>query len=117
MNSIEGENAKEEIEEILSKCIYCGLCNSNCGVFRILKEEKVSPRGQILILQDEIIDKIIYACNLCLACEEKCPVNVKVCDAIKKARFAMVESGKVSKGNKEILDNVRKFGNVHGKIS
>jgi len=113
--SIESENAKTEIEEILNNCIHCGLCKSNCPIFKVVKEEKVSPRGQVLILQDKIFDRIVYLCNMCRACEEKCPRNIKLCEAIRKARQVLIEENKITKASKEMLNNLKKYGNIFGK--
>lgn len=115
--SVEAENAKEEVEEIIEKCVKCGMCKSLCPVFRIVREETISPRGKVLILEKDIYDKIVYECSLCKACEEKCPLNLKLCDAFRKARKVLVESGKETKENKEMIKNIRKDGNPFGKVS
>jgi glycolate oxidase iron-sulfur subunit len=80
------ENLKEEIQEELSKCINCGLCNSSCLVFRLLKNENYSPRGRVNLLKEGIIDKEVFKCNLCKSCEKNCPLDIKICDTIIKAR-------------------------------
>jgi fumarate reductase (CoM/CoB) subunit B len=114
-DKIQADNLLEEIQEILGPCVRCGMCKSLCPVFKILREEAVSPRGKAIILSEKILDKIVFECNLCKACEEKCPLNVKICDAIRKAREAMVLKGKELKQNKEMIENVRKTGNPFGK--
>ena len=114
--TVEAENAKEEVKEIIEKCIKCGLCKGLCPVFRIVREEAVSPRGKTILLENEIYDKIVYQCSLCRACEEKCPLNLKLCDAFRKARKVLVESGKETSENKEMIENIRKEGNPFGKI-
>ena len=113
--SIEFKNALEEIREIVSPCVKCGMCKANCGVFKVLREESVSPRGKAIILSDKIMDKIVFECNLCKACEEKCPLNLKITDAVRRAREAMVLSGKELKENKEMAENARKTGNPFGE--
>lgn len=114
-DKIEAENLINEIKEILSPCVNCGMCKANCGVFRVLREESISPRGKAILLNESILDKIVFQCNLCKACEEKCPLNLKICEAIRKARQVLVLSGKELKENKEMIENIRKTGNPFGK--
>jgi len=114
---IEANNLLEEVSEILSPCIKCGMCKSICPVFKVLREEPITPRGKVVLLSDRTLDKIMFQCTLCRGCEQKCPLNVKVCDAIKKAREAMVLKGKGLKSNEEMIENVRKTGNPFGKGS
>lgn len=113
--TIESENAREEVKEIIEKCVRCGMCKSLCPVFKIIREEAVSPRGKAILLQDNIYDKIIYECTLCKACEQTCPLGLKLCSAFKKARKVMVEEGRETKENKEMIENVREHGNPFGK--
>ena len=108
-------NAREEVEEICKKCLRCGMCKSLCPVFNVVREETTSPRGKAMILDKKIYDKIIYECSLCKACEEKCPLGLKLCDAFRKARKVMVENKKETRENKEMIKNVREFGNPFGK--
>lgn len=114
---IEVNNLMEEASEVFENCVRCGMCKSLCPVFKVLKEERVSARGKGIILSDKVMDKILFECNLCRACEEKCPLGIKICDAVLKAREAMVLKGKGLKGNEEMVENVRKFGNPFGELS
>jgi len=113
--SIEADNAIEEVQEIVEKCVKCGLCKALCPVFRVMHEEILSPRGKAMILQENIYDKIIYDCTLCKACEIKCPLNLKLCDAFRKARLILAEKGKTTKENKEMIKNIKDYGNPFGK--
>jgi Fe-S oxidoreductase len=112
--SVESDNAKEEIKEIVEKCIRCGLCKSLCPVFRIIREEQSSPRGKAIILDNDGYEKVMYYCTLCKACEKKCPVNLKLCTAFVRARKVLVESGKELDENKEMIKNLEKTGNIYG---
>lgn len=114
-NKPEVQNAVEEIEDILEGCVRCGLCKGVCPVFRALHEEVSSPRGKAIMLKKGFIDKIVFDCTLCKACENNCPAGVKLCDAFRKARLVLSESGKESKENKEMIKNIREYGNPFGK--
>ncbi|MBI2630350.1 (Fe-S)-binding protein [Candidatus Pacearchaeota archaeon] len=114
--TIESENAREEIKEIVKKCITCGICKSLCPVFKTIREEKVSPRGKTMLLKKEVYDEIIYKCSLCRGCEQRCPSGIKICSAFKKARKVLVEEGKETEANKEMIQNIRTYGNPFGKI-
>lgn len=112
---LEANNLLEEASEILEKCVKCGMCKSLCPVFKILREEQYGPRGKAILISEKVLDKVIFECNLCKACEKTCPLNIKVCDAILKAREAMVLKGKGLKSNSDMVENIRKTGNPFGK--
>lgn len=116
-DKIEANNLTEEITEILEPCIKCGMCKSLCPVFKVMREEPYGPRGKNILLSEKILDKIVFECNLCKACEETCPADVKVCKAIKKAREVLVLQGKGLEQNKEMIKNIRKTGNPFGDLS
>lgn len=86
VNDLEIKNAKNEILEIFDKCNRCGMCKELCPVFRTLRQEDLSPRGHAILLSNKVIDKMVLDCTLCRACEEKCPFNLEICKAIKRAR-------------------------------
>lgn len=113
--TIEADNAKEEIKEIVEKCIKCGLCKQLCPVFKVMREEQYCARGKVIILNNDIYDKIVYECNLCKACEKKCPLNLKLCDAFIKARKVLVEEKKEPAEVKRMIENLQKTGNVFGE--
>jgi len=113
--SVESENAKQQVEEIIEKCVKCGLCKGLCPVFKIIREESISPRGKTIMLDKKIYEKILYDCSLCKACEETCPLGLKLCEAFRKARIVLVEEGKTTDENKEMIENIRKEGNPFGK--
>lgn len=114
---IEAGNLMEEAREVFDSCVECGMCKGRCGVFRVLREEQYSPRGHGDLIKDKVMDRIVFECNLCRACEKNCPLNVKVCDAVLKVREAMVLLGKGLKGNEDMIKNIRKSGNPFGKLT
>ena len=75
-------------EETIEKCIRCGLCKSLCPVFRVIREEQLSPRGKAIILDSDNYEKIVYDCTLCKACETECPVNLELCEGAGCGRFS-----------------------------
>ena len=115
MKNIESENLIEEAFEIFEQCMKCGLCKSSCPVFKVLKEEYSSPRGFALIAKNKILDKIVFKCTLCKACEKNCPLDIKLVDGIMKIRQALAVKQQNTKVNKEMLNNIKKTGNPFGK--
>ena len=113
--TVESDNAKEKIMEMIDKCIKCGLCKADCPVFNILREETYSGRGKILILEEGVYDRIFYECSLCGKCEENCPVKIKLTDVFRKARVVLTETGKAGKEVHIILKNILESGNIYGE--
>lgn len=114
--TIESENAKEEVKEIVEKCFKCGLCKPFCPVLRVMREEQFSPRGKAIILDNNVYEKIVYDCTLCKACEKKCPIKLKLCDAIIKARKVLVEERREPAELKEMIDKLDRTGNIFGEL-
>ena len=114
--TIESDNAKEEIREIVEQCFKCGLCKELCPVLRVMREEQYSPRGKAIILENSYFEKIVYDCTLCKACEKKCPLNLKLCTAFIRAREVLVDSKKEIPSNREMIKNLEKSGNIYGIV-
>jgi glycolate oxidase iron-sulfur subunit len=112
--TVESDNAREEARDIVEKCIRCGKCKVLCPVFKIIREEQQSPRGRAILLDNNHFDKFVYNCTLCRACENKCPLGIKLCNAFIKARKVLVGQKKEIEANKEIIKNLQKTGNIYG---
>jgi len=113
--TIEADNAKEEIKEIVEKCFRCGLCRELCPVLKVMRTEQYSPRGRAIILVNDFFERVVYDCTLCKACEKQCPVDLKLCDAFIKARKVLVGQRRELEENKEMINNVNKEGNIYGQ--
>jgi Fe-S oxidoreductase len=111
---IQAKNLIEEVTEILDPCIKCGMCKSNCPVFKVLREELISPRGHSILLLNKKLESSLYNCNLCKACERNCPLGIKICDAVIKAREALALKKKNTKQNEKMIKNIKKTGNPFG---
>jgi len=103
MTNLEEKNTKEEILEIFDKCNRCGLCKELCPVFKVLKEEQYSPRAHAILLSNKVFEELVFNCSLCKACEKKCPFNLKICNAIQKARQVLNLRGKENPKIKAML--------------
>jgi len=113
----EAQNAAEEAREIVERCINCGMCKALCPVFSVLREEAFSPRGKALMLKNDVYDRILYDCSLCKACEQNCPLDIKLCEAFRKARQVLAANSKETEANKEMIKNIRAEGNPFGRES
>jgi len=105
---IEIENLKEEASSVFDACTKCGLCKRLCPVFKVILEEHVSPKGHAIMLSEKILRKAVFKCSLCKACEESCPLNLKICDAILAARNALVLGGNGEKDDEKRAEEILK---------
>jgi len=113
--TIESDNAKEEVKEIIEKCFKCGLCKPLCPVFKIMREEQYSSRGKAIMLKNNQYDKIVFTDTLSKQCEVNCPLGIKMHKAIIKARQVLVGNKKEPKEIKEMIENLEKTGNIFGE--
>ena len=111
---IEVVNAKSEVKEFIDGCTMCGMCKPLCPVFKSLRTENNSPRGKVMMLDNDFFEEFVYDCSLCKACEDSCPVELKLCNAFKKTREILVLQGKEHPENKKMISNLQGTGNIFG---
>ncbi len=86
LKTTEGQHA----DEILRKCVHCGLCNATCPTYQLTGNELDSPRGRIYLIKNHFektgnngtVLKHLDRCLTCLSCETTCPSGVKFGDLL-----------------------------------
>lgn len=74
----------DEAEAILRQCTHCGFCLPACPTYRLLGDERDSPRGRIYQIKQVLegapatpeLGLHLDRCLTCRACESACPVDV-----------------------------------------
>ena len=81
--------------EVLRRCVHCGLCTATCPTFLLLGDELDSPRGRIYLMKDmletgrpatEEVVRHVDRCLSCLACMTTCPSGVNYMHLVDHAR-------------------------------
>ncbi len=89
-----------ELEDQLSACTRCGMCQAVCPLYRETAQESSVARGKLAILGGLMEEAFkepqrsleqISRCLLCGSCEANCPRGVRVLDIFLKARAILVE--------------------------
>jgi len=85
-------------DDSLTACVGCGLCLPHCPTFRLSGDERMSPRGRIVLMRaaqtggvdcdDEWYDAM-ETCMQCRGCEAACPAGVPFGELISGTRSAM----------------------------
>ena len=73
-----------EAEALLRACVHCGFCTATCPTYRLLGDERDSPRGRIYLIKQllegrpvsRLTQHHLDRCLTCRACETTCPSNV-----------------------------------------
>ncbi len=82
-------------DELISKCIHCGLCLPTCPTYNLTYNEQSSPRGRIQMMKNvfentsTISEQFVDEMNFCLdcqACQTACPAGVKYGSLVEEAR-------------------------------
>ncbi len=93
----------DEYQELLAKCVHCGLCLEACPTYAVFGTEMDAPRGRIAMMRAAVDGKLteedflttfaehITLCLECRACESACPSGVQYGKLIEGARIALEE--------------------------
>src|SRR2546423_9593786 len=85
-----------EADKILRACIHCGFCTATCPTYVLLGDERDSPRGRIMLIQNMLESaapptaetvKHLDQCLSCLGCKTACPSGVDYSALIDTARI------------------------------
>ena len=89
------DKTNKSTEEIVRKCVHCGMCNATCPTYQILGDELDGPRGRIYLIKDmlennkpgnEKVAKHLDRCLSCYACMTTCPSQVNYMHLIDHGR-------------------------------
>ena len=83
-------------DDVINKCVHCGLCLSSCPTYRETGLEMFSPRGRIYLMkavaegrigmESEVFQEQMSACLNCRACEAVCPSGVQYGQILEASR-------------------------------
>ena len=88
----------KEIENQLTDCMKCGMCQAVCPVFKQTGDEGDVARGKIFLLERLAEQMLTDAkgakarmekCLMCGTCAANCPSGVKILEIFMKARVAL----------------------------
>lgn len=77
---------REKYSDEMYNCMQCGYCLPSCPTYEITAKEAAGPRGRIALMKayadgklemNAALEKSLYFCLGCRACESACPAGVK----------------------------------------
>ena len=123
-----GEKLRQDILDIVSKCVKCRFCFSQCPVYEVSYgwvTQGASGITQSLYYGvkfnqlDEALRDILMRCTTCRSCEIICDrlmAGVSLVDAIKKGRqLLMEEEIDPIREQQKALESLQVLGNPYGK--
>ena len=90
-----------EAERVLRKCVHCGFCLATCPTYKLLGDERDSPRGRIYMIKDMFESgraadaatvRHVDRCLSCLSCMTTCPSGVDYMHLVDHARSHIAKS-------------------------
>jgi Fe-S oxidoreductase len=115
--------AWEENKHIIMECVSCGLCQSNCPIYKQTNLESNSAKGKMTILfallqgmldWDEVAERM-YECTTCKNCEATCLSGLDIASVIEAAREELVRRGHGHTVSSELAKNLRETQNPFGE--
>lgn len=75
----------QRARDLISACVHCGFCLSNCPTYVETRDERDSPRGRIYLLREllqhdagaDVTRRHLDRCLTCRSCETSCPSGVQ----------------------------------------
>lgn len=115
--------AWEKNKHIIMECVSCGLCQSNCPIYKQTNLESNSAKGKMTILfallqgmleWDEVAERM-YECTTCKNCEATCLSGLDIAAVIEAAREELVKRGYGHTVSGELAKNIRGTRNPFGE--
>jgi glycolate oxidase iron-sulfur subunit len=91
----------EPLKSLIDKCFRCGLCRAVCPVFSQVGREPAVARGKLQLIKSMLAEEglppevamyFLSRCMTCGLCQQICPADVQVTDAIIRARAKLIST-------------------------
>ncbi|MGH6734982.1 MAG: glycolate oxidase subunit GlcF [Methyloceanibacter sp.] len=119
-----GDPTIARADEIIRRCVHCGLCTATCPTYVLTGDERDSPRGRIYLMKQMFESREVTAstvhhidrCLSCLGCMTACPSGVDYMHLVDLARVRIEQ--RAHRGTKQratrwllsrVLPNPRRF--------
>jgi heterodisulfide reductase subunit C len=98
--------------DVLS-CMQCGTCTGSCpsGRHTALNTRRIirdARKNRVAILSDEAL----WLCTTCYTCQERCPRNIPITDAILELRRLAIKEGFMLPEHRKISEMVMECGHA-----
>lgn len=111
-------------DDIMQRCIRCGLCLPTCPTYVETLSETSSPRGRIRLIQSVAEGQLdltsagfveqMYQCLDCRACEAACPSGVEYGQLVETARTQIERAREPERPAWQRLGRAALFGGLFG---
>lgn len=115
--------ALEKYKAIIMECVGCGLCQSNCPIYKQTLLESNSAKGKMSILfallqgwlqWDEVAERM-YECTTCKNCQATCLSGLDIPSVIEAVREELAERGLSSSVSDKLARNITRTHNPFGE--
>ncbi len=115
--------ALEKHRHIIMECVSCGLCQSNCPIYKQTNLESNSAKGKMTILfallegwlnWDEVAERM-YECTTCKNCQATCLSGLDIPAVVEAARAELVKMGLGNEISAQLVKNMQKTYNPFGE--
>lgn len=105
----------EDYRHIIMECVSCGLCQSNCPIYKQTTLESNSAKDKMTILfallrgwldWSELTERL-YECTTCRNCQTTCLSGLDIAGVVEAARAELVERGYGDPVSDKIAENLR----------
>jgi len=88
------------IKKTVKNCAKCGMCLSVCPVYKVLNDERSSPRAKVHLIRSleskkiessPLLQELISKCLMCGSCEAICPLGINHYAEFMEMRKKMVQ--------------------------
>jgi len=113
----------EKHRHIIMECVSCGLCQSNCPIYKQTNLESNSAKGKMTILfallegwlnWDEVAERM-YECTTCKNCQATCLSGLDIPAVVEAARAELVKRGLGNEVSAQLVENMQKTHNPFGE--
>jgi Fe-S oxidoreductase/nitrate reductase gamma subunit len=114
----------------LDACMECGRCSRACPALATGKP--LDPKSVVVALREQmaaagetaeppslhgraVMAETLWACTMCQACVDECPVLIGHVDLISDLRRHLVSEGQISGSPADAMRKIASFGNPYGR--